>query len=109
MSVRQYRLASAGLWGLRERSVQVSVNNHNGFLPNANIAKTRGSERALGRGPRAPGSQYSVSIVFSAAWTFSSGPRNCIIFSILPEILTLPCMNAFCPSSSPLLTWAEVS
>lgn len=53
--------------------------------------------------------QYSVSMVFSAFWTSASGPRSCIIFSILPWILTLPCVNAFWPSSSPLLTLAEVS
>jgi len=65
--------------------------------------------RARPGGRGAPGRQYSVSIAVSAVWTFSSGLRSCIIFSILPAILTLPCMNAFCPSSSPLLTWAEVS
>ena len=35
LSVMQNRLASAGLWGLgglRERSVQAAVGNHNGFF-----------------------------------------------------------------------------
>jgi hypothetical protein len=28
----QNRLASAGLWGLRERSVQTAASNHSGFF-----------------------------------------------------------------------------
>jgi hypothetical protein len=37
-----------------------------------------------------PEPQYSVSMVASAACTWASGLRSCIIFSILPPILTLP-------------------
>ena len=47
--------------------------------------------------------QYSVSMVPRTFETSARAPRSCIILTILPLILTLPCMKARCPSSSPLL------
>ena len=67
------------------------------------------AERPPGGAARGSAAQYSVSMVSSAFCSSASGPRSCIIFIILPLILTLPWVNAFCPSSSPLLTLAAVS
>src|SRR6202034_3259783 len=81
-------------------------------LPRHRAVGTRSSRRAGGRTAAGRGSsaaQYWVSIVSSAFCSSASGPRSCIIFIILPLILTLPWVNAFCPSSSPLLTLAAVS
>ena len=85
-------------------------------LPRDRAVGTRSSRRGSRRNARreeqlsrGSAAQYSVSMVSSAFCSSASGPRSCIIFIILPLILTLPWVNAFCPSSSPLLTLAAVS